>query len=65
MTSSGLRPHLSTVTMATTVKITLAPPTMIVCSSAVSVEAPMFGEHQRCVVQHGVDADELLEHGDA
>src|SRR6516165_6948253 len=42
VTSSGLRPHLSTVTMAMTVKITLALPTTTVCNIAVSVVAPML-----------------------
>src|ERR1700761_2329565 len=41
-TSNGLRPHLSTVTIATPVKITFAPPTITVCANAVSVEAPML-----------------------
>ncbi len=42
MISSGLRPSRSTVRIATTVKTTFATPTMTVCNSAESVEAPRF-----------------------
>jgi hypothetical protein len=40
--SSGLRPQRSTVTSAISVNTMLATPTMMVCSSALSVDAPMF-----------------------
>ena len=42
MINKGLRPSRSTVRIATTVKITFASPTITVCHSAESVDAPRF-----------------------
>ncbi|SID47630.1 Uncharacterised protein [Mycobacteroides abscessus subsp. abscessus] len=41
---SGLRPHLSTVMMAITVKMTLTSPMTIVCSMEASFAAPMLSK---------------------
>ena len=61
--SSGLRPHLSTVTVAISVNTTITMPMITVCANEASPREAHVLEHLRAVIQHRVDADELLERG--